>query len=198
MLQIVDKHPNLFKTEPGRTNLIEHTIKLTDSTPIRQHPYRVPERLIEPLKGEIQLMRKMGVIDPSNSPWSNPIVLVPKKDGSLRSCLDFRKLNAVSKFDAYPMPRIDELVERIGQAKYITTLDLCKGYWQVPLAQESREYTAFRTPLGLFHFTTMPFGLHGAPATFQQLMDTVLRGEEDCISMMWSFTVAAGKSLYST
>lgn len=77
------------------------------------------------------------------------------------------------------MPRIDELVERIGQAKYITTLDLCKGYWQVPLAQQSREYTAFKTPLGLFHFMTMPFGLHGAPATFQRLMDQVLQGAED-------------------
>ncbi len=179
LLQIVDKQPNLFRTEPERTKLIEHIIQLTDPTPIRQQPYRVPERLIEPLRREIQLIKDMGVIEPSTSPWSSRPFLVPKKDGSLRICLDFRKLNVVSRFDAYPMPQIDELVEQIGQAKYITTLDLCKGYWQVPLAQQFREYTAFRTPLGLFHFTTMPFGLLEAPATFQRLMNQVLRGAED-------------------
>ncbi len=129
LLQIVDKQPNLFRTEPGRTNLIEHIIQLTDPSPIRQQPYRVPERLIEPLRREIQLIKDMGVIEPSTSPWSSPTVLVPKKNGSLRICLDFRKLNVVSRFDAYSMPQIDELVERIGQAKYITTLDLFKGYW---------------------------------------------------------------------
>ncbi len=125
LLQIVDKQPNLFRTEPERTKLIEHIIQLTDPSPIRQQPYRVPERLSR----EIQLIKDMGVIEPSTSPWSSPTVLVPKKDGSLRICLDFWKLNVVSRFDAYPMPQIYELVERIGQAKYITTLDLCKGCW---------------------------------------------------------------------
>lgn len=90
-------------------------------------------------------MRDMGVIEPSIIAWSSPIVLVPKKDGSLKLCLNFRKLTAVCKFDAYPMPRINELVERIGRARYIITLDLCKGYWQVPLKKKSRENTAFRT-----------------------------------------------------
>ncbi|XP_042247194.1 uncharacterized protein LOC121882816 [Thunnus maccoyii] len=101
-------------------------------------------------------------------------------DGSLRICIDFRKLNAMSEFDAYPMPRIDDLLEKIGQARFITTLDLCKGYWQVPLEASNRPYTAFQTPAGLFQFTVMPFGLHGAPATFQRLMDCVLQGCEDC------------------
>lgn len=111
-------------------------------------------------------MSELGVIEPSDSEWSSPIVIVPKKDGSLRICIDFRKLNAMSFFDAYPMPRIEDLLERIGRANYITTLDICKGYWQVPLESQSCPLTAFRTPLGLFQFTVMPFGLHGAPATF--------------------------------
>ncbi|KAI2646716.1 Transposon Ty3-I Gag-Pol polyprotein [Labeo rohita] len=110
--------------------------------------------------------------EPSTSEWSSPMVIVPQKDGSLRVCIDFRKLNAQSQFDAHPMPRADDLLEKIGKACYITTLDLCKGYWQVPLNPESRPYTAFRTPVGLFQFTVLPFGLHGAPATFQWLMES--------------------------
>lgn len=94
------------------------------------------------------MMKQLGIIEPSNSEWSSPLVIVPKKDGSLRVCVDFRKLNAQSRFDAYPMPRIDDLLERIGQARYITTLDLCKGYWQVSLDLNSKPYTAFRTPVG--------------------------------------------------
>lgn len=138
-------------------------------------------------------MLELGVIEPSKSEWSSPIVIVPKKDNTIRVCIDFRKLNAQSRFDAYPMPRIDDLLERIGQAKYITTLDLCKGYWQVPLEEASRPYTAFRTPLGLVHFTVLPFGLHGAPATFQCLMDQVLRGCED-----WSAAYLDDVVIYST
>ncbi len=170
--------PVLFCQRPGRTELIHHTIHLNDPTPSRKRPYRVPERLVEPLKQEVEMMLEMGVIEPSRSEWSSPVVIVPKKDGTLRVCIDFRKLNAQSRFDAYPMPRIDDLLERIGQARYITTLDLCKEYWQVPLDNDSKQYTAYRTPSGLYHFTVLPFGLHGAPATFQRLMDQVLRGCE--------------------
>ncbi|KAL0152831.1 hypothetical protein M9458_051871 [Cirrhinus mrigala] len=112
---------------PGRTELAQHTIHLSDPSPSCQHPYRVPERLVEPLKEEIKMMKELGVIEPSTSEWSSPMVIVPKKDGSLRVCIDFRKLNAQSKFDAYPMPRVDDLLEKIGKARYITTLDLCKG-----------------------------------------------------------------------
>lgn len=102
-----------------------------------------------------------------------------KKDGTLRFCVNFSKLNAISAFDPYPKPRVDELVERLGKAKYLSTLDLCKGYWQIPLTDTSKELTAFRGPSGLYHFTVMPFGLHGAAATFQRTMDCVLRGTED-------------------
>ena len=87
----------------------------------------------------------------------------------------FRKLNEISKYDVYPMPRIDELIERLGPARYISTLDLTKGYWQVPLTPRAREKTAVSTPDGLYHYRVLPFGIHGAPATFQRLMDQVLK-----------------------
>ena len=121
-------------------------------------------------------MLQTGVIRPSKSPWASPIVMV-EKDGSIRFCVDYRKLNKVSKFDAYPLPRAEEIFESIGPAKVISTLDLAKGYWQIPMAPESQEKTAFTTPFGLYEFQVMPFGLHNAPATFQRTMNYVLR---DC------------------
>uniref|UniRef100_A0A1X7TY68 Reverse transcriptase domain-containing protein n=1 Tax=Amphimedon queenslandica TaxID=400682 RepID=A0A1X7TY68_AMPQE len=102
----------------------------------------------------------------------------PKKDGTIRLCVDYRKLNKVSKFDAYPVPRVDEMIDCIGNGRYITTLDLNKGYWQIPIEETARDKTAFITPFGVYEFTMMPFGLQGAPATFQRLMDWVLQGTE--------------------
>ncbi|XP_014912289.1 uncharacterized protein LOC106962397 [Poecilia latipinna] len=167
---------NLFHDNPGRTDYMEHDIRLKEDAVVKQRSYRIPERLLGPLKEEIELMLSLGIIETSHSDWCNPIVLVPKKDGTMRFCIDFRYLNSVSKFDSYPTPRIDDLICCLGKAKYLTTIDLSKGYWQVPLTTRSRELTAFRTPWGLHQFTVMPFGLHGAPATFQRLMDKVLGG----------------------
>ncbi|XP_034565106.1 uncharacterized protein LOC117830889 isoform X3 [Notolabrus celidotus] len=164
----------VFQETPGRTNLVEHTIVVKEDASVRRLSYRIPERLLVALKKEVDLMLSLGIIEASKSEWCNPVVLVPKKDGSIRFCIDFRYLNSISLFDSYPTPRIDDLLERLGKAKYLTTLDLCKGYWQVPLTEQSRKLTAFRTPWGLFQFTVLPFGLHGAPATFQRLMDQVL------------------------
>lgn len=164
----------MFQEYPGQTDIVEHDIVLKPDVSVRQMSYRILECLLVSLKKEVDLMLSLGIIRPSKSEWCNPVVLVPKKDGSIRFCIDFRYLNSVSKFDSYPTPRIDDLIKCLGKAKYLTMIALCKGYWQVPLTQPSQELTAFWTPWGLFQFTVLPFGLHGAPATFQRLMDQVL------------------------
>ncbi len=142
---------------------------------VRSRPYRLPEHKKKVVQAELEAMLEMGVIEESRSDWASPIVLVPKTDGSVRFCVDYRKVNAVSKFDAYPMPRVDELLDRLGTARFYSTLDLTKGYWQIPLSPLSKEKSAFTTPFGLHQFITLPFGLFGAPATFQRLMDKILR-----------------------
>eukprot|EP00731_Ephydatia_muelleri_P034653 Em0070g9a len=130
-------------------------------------------------KKELEEMEKHGIIEKSSSDWSSPIVLVKKKDRTLRFCTDFRRLNSVSKTDAYPMPRVDDLLDELGQARFISTLDLTKGYWQVPVEKTAQAKTAFRTPFGLYQFRRMPFGLQGAPSTFQKMMDSLLVGMQD-------------------
>ena len=107
------------------------------------------------------------------------MVLVQKKDGSLRLCVDYRRLNSVSQIDAYPMPRVDELLDCLGKAHFISTMDLTQGYWQVPVAVKDRHKTAFSSPFGFFQFRMMPFGLQGAPATFQRMMDSLIHGAHD-------------------
>jgi len=176
---LMKKYSDVFDNKPGSTTLAEHRIETGSAKPVRQPPYRLPQAYRETVQKDLQAMEENGIIEPSNSEWASPIVLVPKKDGTIRMCVDYRRLNSVSEADAYPMPRIDELIDRLGGAKYLTTLDLTRGYWQVPVAQDARAKTAFTTPFGLYQFRMMPFGLHGAPATFQRMMDVLLNGLGD-------------------
>ena len=127
------------------------------------------------MDNEIQGMLDKGVIEPGQSPWASPVVLV-KKDGSLRFCVDYRRLNSMTEFDAYPLPRIDETLETLGGARFFSTLDLISGYWQVGLTPEARLKSAFCVRGGLFLWNVMPFGLCNAPSTFERLMETVLSG----------------------
>ena len=168
-------YADVFSPLPGRTSLIQHRVETYPGMTVRSRPYRLPEHKRKVVQAELKAMVEMGVIEESNSAWCSPIVPVVKKDGSIRFCVDYRKVNEVSRFDAYPMPRVDELLDRLGTASFFTTLDLTKGYWQIPLSPESKEKTAFSTPNGLYQFVTLPFGLFGAPATFQRHMDRVLR-----------------------
>ena len=176
---LLRKYQEVFKNKPGKTKAIKHFIHTTDSKPVKQRPYRLPHAYWEEVKQELKDILAEGVIEPSQSDWASPIVLVRKKDNSIRLCVDYRKLNAQSRIDAYPMPRIEDILDKVGKAKFITTLDLARGYWQVPVADEDRHKTAFTSPFGLYQFCVMPFGLNGAPATFQRLMNEVVRDMEN-------------------
>ena len=160
----------------GNTPLLEHTIK-THGPPLRQ-PYRRQNPAVRREEmAQVQQMLSNNVIRPSNSPWASPVVMVRKKNGSLRFCVDFRQLNAATIKDAHPLPRIDDLLDALHGAKWFTTLDLKSGYWQVPITEQDKAKTAFRTSSGqLFEFNQVPFGLCNAPATFSRLMDLVLAG----------------------
>ena len=160
----------------GRTTLVQHGIDTGDATPIKQPVRRPPFHMRSAAEKEVTDMLEKDVIEPSNSPWASPVVLVKKKDGSLRYCIDYRRLNAVTRKDSYPLPRIDDSLDSLGQAKYFSTLDLASGYWQIGLTEEAREKSAFCTTSGLFQFKVMPFGLTNAPATFQRLMERILAG----------------------
>ena len=170
-------------SELGCTSVVTHKIDTGDHLPIRQPPRRTPFSLRSKVRELTEEMLDHGVIQPSSSPWASPIVLVAKKDGSTRFCVDYRKLNAVTKHDMFPLPRIDDSLDLLAGTRYFSTLDLASGYWQVAMEDDSREKTAFTTQEGLFEFAVMPFGLCNAPATFQRLMERVLAGiaREKCI-----------------
>ncbi|GFW15556.1 retrovirus-related Pol polyprotein from transposon 297 [Trichonephila clavipes] len=160
----------------GHTTVTQHRIDTADHSPIKQHPRRLPFAKQEEVGTLLREMQENDIIEPSSSPWASPIVLVHKKDGSTRFCVDYRKLNDVTKKDSYPLPRIDDTLDTLSGHKWFSTLDLKSGYWQVEIHPEDREKTAFTSGQGLWQFKVMPFGLCNAPATFERLMETVLKG----------------------
>ncbi|GFY16361.1 retrovirus-related Pol polyprotein from transposon 412 [Trichonephila clavipes] len=160
----------------GHTTVTQHRIDTADHPPIKQHPRRLPFAKQEEVGTLLREMQENDIIEPSSSPWASPIVLVRKKDGSTRFCVDYRKLNEVTKKDSYPLPRIDDTLDTLSGHKWFSTLDLKSGYWQVEIHPEDREKTAFTSGQGLWQFKVMPFGLCNAPATFECLMETVLKG----------------------
>ena len=169
----------LFAAKPsdlGRTSRVVHDIDTGDEAPIKQNPFRCPEPHKKVVEEHIEDMLRAGVIEPSESPWASRVVLVKKKDGKLRFCVDYRKLNNVTKKDVYPLPRIDDILDQFRGAQYFTSLDCMSGFWNVPLTDEAKEKTAFATHLGLFQFVAMPFGLCNAPATFQRAMTQCVAG----------------------
>ena len=178
--ELLGEFATLFPDVPGKTTVAVHDIDVGNAPPIKQHPYRVNPVKLRLMQNEVEYMLKNGIIEPSKSQWSSPCVLVPKSDGTFRFCTDFRKINGISKTDTYPIPRVDDCIDRIGHAKYVSKFDLLKGYWQVPLTKRAQELSAFVTPDGLFQYRVMPFGLKNAPATFQRMMNNVIHGLEGC------------------
>ncbi|XP_062839805.1 uncharacterized protein LOC103279995 [Anolis carolinensis] len=176
LIGVLNKYKDMFSDLPGRVQGVEHQINTGDATPIASPPYRVTGRFNECIDREVREMLDLGIIVPSSSPWASPVVLVQKPDKTIRFCVDYRLLNKVTQTDTYPMPRLDDLLERIGNSKFISSIDLTKGFWQVPMAPQDQQKTAFRTQGGLHEFTVLPFGLKNSPATFQRLVDKVLSG----------------------
>ena len=174
ILNLLQRFSDVFSGIPNRTAAAMHKIDTGDARPIRCGPYKVPQRLEEQVNEEIQNMLDMGIIRPSESPWASGVVIVPKPDNTIRFCIDYRKLNQVTKMDAYPIPSMDRMIEKVASAKYITTFDLTKGYWQIPLEESTIEKSAFITSKGLYEFLVMPFGMKTAPATFQRMMSDVV------------------------
>jgi hypothetical protein len=160
----------------GRTKLIPHTIDTGNNRPVRQQLRRHPRAHLEFIDQEVQKMLDHNIIEESASPWSSNVVLVAKKNGKLRFCIDFRRLNALTYKDSYPIPRIDTCLDALGGAKYFSTLDLRSGYWQVEIEDSDRDKTAFVTRMGQFRFQVLPFGLCNAVSVFQRLVDHVLTG----------------------
>ena len=171
---LLEEFQPLFSDTPGKVTGAEIHIRTGDAPPVHLPAYRISAAKYDIVRKEVSDLLQAGIITPSVSPWASPIILVPKPDDKWRLCVDYRRLNRVTVPDPFPMPRIDEMLDRIGGAKYISTVDLTKGYWQVPVAVDSQEKTAFVTPLGKYQFTTMPFGLAGAPSVFQRLMNSIL------------------------
>ena len=173
------QYADIFNDMPGRTTLCSHSIQLLEGAkPFKLPPYRVHPEKTELIKQELELMLRIGVIEPSCSPFASPVVIVSKPDGKSRFCTDFRRLNSLTIPDGFPMQRIDDLIDKVGQAKFLTKIDLSRGYWQVPMEDSSIPLSAFVTSHGHFQWRYMPFGLRNAPATFQRLVNRVLAGLE--------------------
>ena len=179
LMQLLQSYHEVFSLEEGergQTDLVEMEIDTGSTKPIKQPPRRMPLAVRKEIARQVKSMQDNGVVVPSNSPWSSPVVMVRKKDGTHRFCVDYRRLNAVTQADQFPIPKIDDLLDQLGKSKYFSTLDLASGYWQIRVHPNSQAKTAFATPSGLYEFKVMPFGLTNAPAVFQRLMQRVLMG----------------------
>ena len=168
---------SLEKNKIGHTKATEHVIKLKDpnATPFKERFRRILPPQVDEVREHLKLMLDAGAIRLSNSPWCNAVVLVQKKDGSLRFCIDFRRLNSLTKKDSHPLPRICETLDSLMGAAYFSTFDLTSRFWQVPMAEESKQFTAFMLgSMGLFQCDRMSFSLCNAPATFQRLLQNCL------------------------
>jgi transposase InsO family protein len=173
MIETLRPFSSMWDGHLGQIEAVKHHI-VTDGPPVASQPYRAGPTAREAIDREIDRMISMDVIEPSSGPWASPIVLIPKPDGSIRFCVDYRKLNTVTRKDCYALPRMDDCIDSLGDAKYFSTLDANAGYWQISVAKEDQDKTSFTSHRGLYSFKRLPFGLVTAPATFQRAVDVIL------------------------
>ncbi|GBN95052.1 Retrovirus-related Pol polyprotein from transposon 17.6 [Araneus ventricosus] len=170
------KYYRIFSNIPGKTNLVEHDIELICDKPIKHKPYRMTNRQNDLLKAEIGKMLKYNIIEPGASEFTSPMILVETPGREPRPCIDYRKLNEITRTQFYPIPNIEQRVETVAKARYITLIDLTKGYWQIPLSKRAQGIAAFATSWGVYRPLRMPFGLKNAPFYFSKMMNEILEG----------------------
>ncbi|NQZ62984.1 reverse transcriptase domain-containing protein [Crocosphaera sp.] len=176
---LVDSFSDIFSDLPAKTNAMKHTITVSSKEPVKLKPYPLPFSSEQVVREEVNNMLLNDVIEPSDSPYSSPIVLVKKRDGSIRFCIDFRKLNAITIGDACPIPDHDHIMLKMHKAMFFTKLDMTKGYWQIEIAESDRHFTAFQAAGELYQFKRMAFGLKNAPMTFNRLMNRLIGQRTD-------------------
>lgn len=170
--------PTLGRAELGCTTLIKHSIDTGNAKPVRRRYHSYSPKLIEVLHSGLEEWLQQGVVEKSKSPWASPVLLVKKRDNSYRWVVDLREVNKVTKGDSYPLPKVNDILDQLRDAKFISSIDLSSAYFQVPLEESSKEKTAFIIPgKGLYQFKRMPQGLHTSAATWQRFIDTVI-GED--------------------
>ena len=174
--KVLLQYSDVFENTLGQTSVLSHTIDTGDSPPIKQRPRCLPYAHREEVNKQVKDMLAQGVIKPSSSPWLSPVVVVRKKVGTFRLCIDYRKLNSITHCEAHPIPRMVDILDSLNGAKMFTTLDLRSGYWQVLMDPKDKPKTALATRAGQFQFTRMPFGFNSAPSTFQRMIEIVSSG----------------------
>ena len=176
---LISKYGGIFASNPRKLTPVRnmtHRIITNDAQPVRMKPYHIPHAWNKEVSDQVQQMLDNGIIRPSSSPWNAPVILVKKKDDSMRFVCDFRGLNDVTKKDSYPLPHIRDVIDRMEGAQFWTTLDAASAYWSMPVAEEDKEKTAFSVPRGKFEFNVTPFGLCNAGASYQRMIDITLAG----------------------
>ncbi len=200
--RLINEYSDIFvqsDMDLGMAHGVKHSIDVGQARPVRQRPRRLPHVKQEEADHQLKGMLGKGIVEPSTSPWASPIVLVTKKDGTMRFCVDYRRLNDVTVKDAYPLPRIDDSLRSLSGAKYFCVMDMASGYWQVELDESAREKSAFVVRSGLFQFRKMPFGLCNASSTFERLMENVLSSLQYEICLIYlDDVIVFGKDLDST
>jgi len=177
VLSLLEKHWALWSRHLGPIKTTEHRIELKPgSKSVRLSPYRMGSGTRELIKAQVDRMLKLEVIEPSQSEWASPVVLIPKADRSSRFCIDYWQLNERTVRHSYPLPRMGDCLDSLGDAQFFSKLDCNARYWQIPIAEENKPKTAFTCHCGTYQCTRLPFGLCKAPATFQRAIDMILSG----------------------